>query len=169
MEHVGSEGLAVGVVGRGGSHAHVHGHAHAQGNRADHVPHVLPLRSYVGVWLALLVLTVVTVAVSYFNFGDWNIVVALLVASVKATLVAGIFMHLAFEKRKFNAIVILVSALFLVVLIAFTMFDTEARGIADPVEAERAADHTQPFNQGKPAFKGAPEPAQIDPASIPIP
>ena len=41
----------------------------AQATTADHVPHVLPLKSYLGVWLSLLALTAVTVAVSYFDFG----------------------------------------------------------------------------------------------------
>jgi cytochrome c oxidase subunit IV len=56
---------------------------------------------------ALIVLTVVTVGVAYIDMGNFNIVVAMLVASVKATLVAVFFMHLKFENwiTRFYAIV----------------------------------------------------------------
>ena len=45
----------------------------------------------------LLVLTVVTVGVAQFDFGNWNIIVAMFVASIKAALVAMFFMHLKYE------------------------------------------------------------------------
>ncbi len=46
----------------------------------------------VSVWAALIVLTGVTSAVSYLELGEWNVVVALLIALTKASLVAWIFM-----------------------------------------------------------------------------
>ena len=52
---------------------------------------------YLTVWVVLLVLTGVTVAVSFFNLGLWNATVALSIASVKAALVALYFMHLRHE------------------------------------------------------------------------
>lgn len=53
----------------------------------------------IGVFIALLVLTVVTVTVAQFHFGHFgNIVVALVIAVVKASLVAAYFMHLNAEK-----------------------------------------------------------------------
>src|SRR4029077_9265978 len=56
---------------------------------------------YVLVGITLLVFTGITVALSYVNFGTHkaNIAVAMLVALLKAGLVAAIFMHLAAEKR----------------------------------------------------------------------
>lgn len=56
---------------------------------------------YVMVGATLLVFTALTVALSYVNFGTAkaNIIVAMLVATFKAGLVAAIFMHLAAEKR----------------------------------------------------------------------
>lgn len=73
-----------------------HSHGHAAGH--DHPGHILPFRIYVLVFGALIVLTVFTVTVSRYDFGAWNIVVAMLVASVKAMLVALFFMHLKYEK-----------------------------------------------------------------------
>ncbi len=61
--------------------------------------HILGYRTYVWVWFALMVLTVITVAVSYLHFGIFNIVIALAIASVKASIVALYFMHLKFEDK----------------------------------------------------------------------
>ena len=53
-----------------------------------HTHHVLPLKIYLGVAGALFVLTGVTVWVAGFDFGEWNIIVALLIACIKGSLVA---------------------------------------------------------------------------------
>ena len=58
---------------------------------------ILPKSLYFKVFWALMVLTVITVVVSEFHFGVLNLVVAMGIASVKAALVAGVFMHLRFE------------------------------------------------------------------------
>ncbi len=54
---------------------------------------------YLKVFWALLALTVITVAVSRVDFGTWNIVVAMVIASIKALMVALIFMHLSHEDK----------------------------------------------------------------------
>ena len=54
---------------------------------------------YLKVFLALLVLTIITVGASRIDFGTWNIVVAMGIASIKAALVAIIFMHLSHEDK----------------------------------------------------------------------
>lgn len=65
-------------------------------SHADISKHV---RAYIKVFVALAVLTVVTVAVSRIPFpGAGNVVVALMIALGKASLVAAIFMHLKWEK-----------------------------------------------------------------------
>ncbi len=64
------------------------------------------LRIYIGVFVALLVGTLLTVAASRISMGgDWNIGVALAIAIAKAALVAGFFMHLTAEKRLIYLIV----------------------------------------------------------------
>jgi cytochrome c oxidase subunit 4 len=139
---------------------------HAAGAKGDHVPHVLPLGHYLKVWGALLTLTAITVYVSYFDFGTMNIVVALAVATTKATLVAAIFMHLIYDK-KFNAIVLGFSAIFLVILMAFTMADTAHRGMADPMEAARPRDYTAPFQGATPDLRGEPSQAAAPVEAVP--
>lgn len=61
--------------------------------------HILPKKVYWGVFWALMVLTVITVVVSNFNFGSMNIVIAMFIASIKAGLVAMYFMHLKYENK----------------------------------------------------------------------
>src|SRR5262249_32067334 len=129
-----------------GHETSVHGHAIVPG--ADHVPHVLPLANYIATWVALIVFTVITVAASYFNFGTWNLVIALLIATTKACIVAAIFMHLRYD-RKFHTVIFSFSVIFLGIFIAFTMFDTETRGRTDSVEADRPVTVTTPFAGGK--------------------
>ncbi len=80
-------------------------------------------RTYVAVWGALIVLTGVTVLVSYVHLGMMNVVVALIIASVKASLVALYFMHLRTESRLVWGFA-LTPILFLVIIIAGTLSDT---------------------------------------------
>ncbi len=54
---------------------------------------------YVRVWLALIILTGVTVSAAGMNFGRVSIIVALLIAGVKSGLVLNYFMHLRYEKE----------------------------------------------------------------------
>ena len=83
-------------------------------------------RTYFIVYAALVVLTVVTVLVSYVNLGLMNVVVALLIASVKASLVALIFMHLKSEDRLVWGFA-LVPIAFLALIILGTLVDTMLR------------------------------------------
>ena len=99
---------------------------------ASSVPHILPLRIYLGVAGALLVLTAITIFAAQADFGSWNLVVALLIAAAKAILVALFFMHLKYDNRIYS--VIFVGAiLFLGIFITFTMFDTLNRGGINPL------------------------------------
>jgi cytochrome c oxidase subunit IV len=130
------------------SNAHAHdAHGHGQGG-ADHVPHVLPLGVYFKTYGALLFLTAITVGASYFNLGhSGNLVIALAIATMKASIVAMIFMHLYWD-QKFFAIIFASSILFLGIFLAFTMFDTTERGVADPIEGDHPADYKVPFAAG---------------------
>ncbi len=87
------------------------------------VGHVLPLRTLFAVLGTLLVMTFVTVAVSWFDFGRFNLWIALGIAAFKASLVLLFFMHLKYDKP-FNAIVIILSIALVVLFIAITLTDT---------------------------------------------
>ncbi len=89
--------------------------------------HVLSLKVYLGAGAALLFLTVITVAVSFVHLGPFNLVVAMLIASIKASIVALIFMHLAYDNKLFLSF-FLISIAFVTMFIVLTMFDTLRRG-----------------------------------------
>ena len=107
--------------------------SHEQATAGARKPHVLPLRVYLGVSVSLLILTVVTVKVSYMDFGLFNIIVAMGVATIKGSLVVLFFMHLKYDE-KFNAIVFVGSLAFLAVFLVLTLADTMERGRVDPLE-----------------------------------
>ncbi len=74
------------------------------------------VRVYVMVFVALAVLTIVTVAISYLRLPTvFAISVAMVVATVKASLVAGYFMHLVSEQKVILYLLLLCAA-FLVFL-----------------------------------------------------
>ncbi len=100
---------------------------------APHV-HVLPLAVYWGIFITLVGLTVLTVAVTWVDLGPFNIVVAMAVAVVKASLVAAIFMHLWFDHKLYTLILIF-SLLLLAIFFVLTMLDTEGRDLVSPDRA----------------------------------
>lgn len=99
----------------------------------EHTAHSHPITSpkvYAAVLAALLVLTVITVTAAGIDFGPYNTVIALIIATIKASLVALFFMHLRYDK--FNAVVFLGGVLFLAVFLIFTLFDINSRQIILP-------------------------------------
>lgn len=87
------------------------------------VGHMTPTPLLLTILTALLFLTWLTVGVSYIDMGDLNIVVAMGVATIKASLVGLYFMHLRWDKP-FNAIILVGSLLFLGIFLGFSLLDT---------------------------------------------
>lgn len=90
----------------------------------DH--HIIPFKTYVGVFAALIILTVVTVVVAQFHFGEFNTVVAMGVASVKAFLVLAYFMHLKYDDKVY-LVGFLISIFFLVLMYFLSLLDMITR------------------------------------------
>ncbi|MCB2206074.1 cytochrome C oxidase subunit IV family protein [bacterium] len=79
-------------------------------------------KSYFKVFLALLVLTALTVAVTTIHFGDvMNIVVGVLIAIAKAGLVIWVFMHLKFDNSRLRFFVYVPAFFFLTFVLALTI------------------------------------------------
>lgn len=105
----------------------------AAGHSAE--DHILPLKTYFAVFGALLVLTVLTVVVSVIGLpAPASIIVAMVVAAVKASLVVLWFMHLKFDDR-FYSLIFIVSLFFLVLFFVFTSMDVLSRGQVNPEES----------------------------------
>jgi cytochrome c oxidase subunit 4 len=93
--------------------------------------HVSPIKLYIGIFLTLMVLTAVTIAVAYVNLGQLNKVVALSIASFKATLVVLYFMHVTYASRMTKLIVV-TGFFFLMILLSLTMVDYGSRMWVNP-------------------------------------
>ncbi len=61
--------------------------------------HVLSLKAHWLVFAVLLVLTALTVFVAELNLGEWNTIVALIIAATKGTVVMLWFMHVKFSSK----------------------------------------------------------------------
>ncbi len=97
------------------------------------------VRFYVGIFAALLVLTVLTTSVAEIDLGAFNSPVAMLIAAAKATLVALFFMHLRWSgyRMRFAAIA---GLLWLSLMFAFVLADVATRHIPEqPVGWNEAA------------------------------
>lgn len=99
-------------------------HEH-EGSHEEHgLAHVASLKMLVGVWGALMVLTVVTVLATRVDLGGAaNLFIAMVIATVKAGLVCLYFMHLRYDK-KLHAVAFLSALLFFFLFVGFLLMDT---------------------------------------------
>jgi cytochrome c oxidase subunit 4 len=87
---------------------------------------IVPVRTYVLVWLALMILTAVTWQAALVNMGMFNIVVAVSIAMVKMTLVITIFMH-ARSAEPLTKLYVVAGFVWLAILLFFFMTDYFSR------------------------------------------
>lgn len=81
-------------------------------------------KKYIKVYLALMVLTVLTVYASFLPISvGVGIILALIIASVKSTLVAGVFMHL-FGEKKIIIWTLILTIIFFIFLILIPLFSS---------------------------------------------
>ncbi len=93
--------------------------------------HISSAKFLWGVAIALFILTFLTVAVTWIHIpGPWNVIVAIGIAVVKATIVALFFMNLYWDS-KFNLLLFIMSLVFFLLLVGITLLDTLYR--IDPV------------------------------------
>ena len=88
--------------------------------------HIVSYRTYVLVWIGLLILTGITIVISGLNLGGLSIVAVLFIALVKTGLVLSFFMHLKYEETIFQ-IMLLFPVVILTIFIGFTFFDVSFR------------------------------------------
>jgi len=113
-----------------------HANAGAQEHQHDH--HVSSPAQLIGIFVALLALTGVTVAAAEFPFGDFDVYVALGIAGVKAFLVAAYFMHLKYDSP-LNAVLLIFSIVLVVLFLGVTLSDTTQLAPEVQQAAEAAA------------------------------
>ena len=102
--------------------------SHASDASSEH--HSIGLPTYLAVFGALMVLTFITVWVAFQDYGYLNNVIALGIATIKATLVVLFFMHVL-HSSPLTKIVMLVAVLFFLLLVSFVYADVLTRTMLD--------------------------------------
>jgi cytochrome c oxidase subunit IV len=106
--------------------------------------HIVPPKIYVAIFLALMVGTTLTVWAAFQNFGPFNIVIALVIASIKASLVVLFFMHARYSPGR-TKLVIVCAVFWLGILLALTLSDYSTRHPRETrLAAPAAAVHSLP-------------------------
>ena len=85
------------------------------------------IRTFVMVWIALLILTAVTVGVATLDLGPFNAIVALTIATIKALLVMLFFMELRYSTA-LTKVAVVSAIFFLMLLVGLTLSDYLTRG-----------------------------------------
>ena len=88
--------------------------------------HIVPFKTYLNILLILLGLTVLTVLVSLVDFGIFNLIISMGIATFKATLVLLYFMHLKYDDKSYP-VIFLTGVFFLVVIFIFCTLDIFSR------------------------------------------
>jgi len=89
--------------------------------------HISSVKLYLGIWLALLAGTGLTVFAAFVDLGPFNTIVALSIATIKAILVVLFFMHVKYAHEKMTKLVIVTAIFFLFILLALSMADYGTR------------------------------------------
>ncbi|HET7107579.1 MAG TPA: cytochrome C oxidase subunit IV family protein [Candidatus Acidoferrum sp.] len=102
----------------------------------EHTEHIVSPGMYLTIITTLLALTGITVYAAFVDLGKFNIVVALLIATIKATLVVLIFMHAKYAPER-TKLVIIAGIFWLALLLFMTLSDyasrVDYRGIKYPM------------------------------------
>ncbi len=88
--------------------------------------HIVSPKIYVAIFAVLMLGTGITVWAAFQNFHQFNIVIALVIASIKATLVVLYFMHARYSPKR-TQLVIVCSVFWLAILLALTLADYDTR------------------------------------------
>ncbi len=88
----------------------------------EHTPHIVSYARLAKVWLALLVLTALTVLITRIELGGYKVLGALTIACLKSGLVITFFMHMKYEGRLLRWL-LFVALVTLAIFIGLTFFD----------------------------------------------
>ena len=93
---------------------------------SEHTEHIVSPKIYLAIFIALIVGTSLTTWAAFQNFGPFNIVIALGIATAKATLVVLFFMHARYGTKR-TRLVIVCAIFWLAIMLALTLSDYQTR------------------------------------------
>ena len=88
---------------------------------------IVSVKTYIAVWLTLLLLTGLTAGVAFIDLGLFNTIVALVIATFKALLVVLIFMHVKYASERLTKVVLISAVFWLLILLALSLADYTTR------------------------------------------
>jgi cytochrome c oxidase subunit 4 len=97
-----------------------------QTKHAEHEHHIVGPGVYVAILLALLLGTGLTVWASFLELGPWNPIIALAIATAKATLVVLFFMHVKYS-TKLTKLTVVAGIFTFLILVSMTLADYISR------------------------------------------
>ncbi len=101
---------------------------------AEHVDHSLDRSEHIGssgfywlIWAILIVATVLTAWIATIDLGVFNTVVALVIATCKASIVVLFFMHVKYTSEKMTKAVLIAAVFWLILLLMLSLVDYSTR------------------------------------------
>lgn len=153
--------------------SHDHDHDDGPYGEAEVHAHVGSYKGYFAVFVGLVGFTLLTVAVASIHLGKANLAVAVIIASLKATLVCTFFMHLK-DDNKFNSLILISAITFIGIFFALTLNDVDWREQLDRQSGNRVflqsgtdapGSWVNPIKKEEaPSGEGAPGGAKVAPA-----
>ena len=90
--------------------------------------HVSPVSLYITIFMALMVLTASTVFAAFVDLGQFNFLVAMIIAAFKATLVIWYFMHVKYAS-KLTKLTVATGLFFLAILLGLFLVDYGSKAL----------------------------------------
>jgi cytochrome c oxidase subunit 4 len=94
---------------------------------ADHSEHIMSSSFYWLIWALLIVGTVLTAWIATVDLGRFNTVVALFIATCKASIVVLFFMHVKYTSEKMTKAVLIAAVAWLLLLLVLSLADYSTR------------------------------------------
>ncbi len=85
--------------------------------------HTISSKTYYGIWILLLILTGLTAWIATVDLGPLNTIVAIAIATVKATVVVLFFMHVKYASDKMTKVVIVSAIFWMMLLLLLSLTD----------------------------------------------
>jgi cytochrome c oxidase subunit 4 len=94
---------------------------------AEHSEHIVSSRLYWFIWILLIIATGLTAWIATIDLGKFNTVVALVIATAKASIVVLFFMHVKYTSEKMTRVVLISVVFWLLLLLVLSLTDYASR------------------------------------------
>jgi len=94
---------------------------------AEHSEHIVSSKLYWFIWIVLIIATGLTAWIATIDLGKFNTVVALVIATAKASIVVLFFMHVKYTSEKMTRVVLISVVFWLLLLLVLSLTDYASR------------------------------------------